>query len=564
MQNFNGQSNILDSRYVFYEDLRNTQWSLYKTASSRLNSISIPEARNNRIVGIINNVKAMASIERQKEIACIRTVLGINISPQELDRKDLDKQIMGCINEIMQSREAYKRALSRINFIKSDGKTLGGHAQIGMASYFVTYLRDAFTEQIVSILNTLASIITANPNLTIEQAINKVINNKFINNTIDLALQKLAKSGDLKKNDINKGLQKAIDELMQSQAKMASGEGAKNFLVRRIRELYNLDNIIDQIKISLQEQLQQNNNMTKKEIGSNVKQLVKISSSNKGVLAEVMSAAVLAAWGNRSGGSDGIYYNLQAEQTGKYGGKPDIVAAINFDLNPILNLFNKDTTSAALRSESVRQKNIEAMEKVIQKLEKIDSGFLIMTNQKEWALVRNKMANGYTFQGFTVEQKHKLSFLEQNLDVPNDVITAIVNTIDGAVGNASLLDSVSDLLAEQIAYFLFDDFQVIGKTQTGAQTLHLMLLDGVYVPMSVCYEMLADAFAEANQESVVQVSIESSNNKIMFDPPSNYAGQWTPEMWEKQKQAADDSFTVSVKFMKNFIQLMRQFNLGDK
>ena len=64
MQNFNGQSNILDSRYVFYEDLRNTQWSLYKTASSRLNSISIPEARNNRIIGIINNVKAMASIER--------------------------------------------------------------------------------------------------------------------------------------------------------------------------------------------------------------------------------------------------------------------------------------------------------------------------------------------------------------------------------------------------------------------------------------------------------------------------------------------------------------------
>ena len=29
---------------------------------------------------------------------------------------------------------------------------------------------------------------------------------------------------------------------------MASGEGAKNFLVRRIKELYNLDNIIDSIE----------------------------------------------------------------------------------------------------------------------------------------------------------------------------------------------------------------------------------------------------------------------------------------------------------------------------
>lgn len=559
MRSFNWESTGLRTRYVFYEDLKNTHEALYQTMSSRLNSITIPEARTNRIIGIISNIKAMASVERSKELACIKQVLGVDISPQDLQRKDLDKQIMECINTIMQSKEAYKRALNRINYITKDGCE-SGFAQIGMASYFVTYLRDAFAEQMNKTLNSLSAIISANPNLTLEQCIEKLVDNNFIDITINQALEKMAASGDTKKNDVNKGLQEALNELIKSDAQMASGEGAKNFLVRRIRELYGLDRIIDAIKQNLQQQIQQNKNskITKKQLKSNARNLVKITSSNKGVLAEVMSAAVLAAWGNRSGGSDSIKNNVQVEQTGNYGGKPDIVATINLDINPILNLFNKDTTAAARQSESVRKQNIEAMRKVTEKLEEIDSGFLIMTNAKEWALVRNKMANGYMFSGFSVEKKHKLDFLTNNLGVSDDVITAIVNTLDGAIGDKSLLDSVSDLLAEQIAYFLFDDFEVVGKTQTGAQTLHLMLLDGVYVPMSVCYEMLADAFMQADQESVVQISIDSSESGIEF-PPAQYAGKWEPGMWDKQRDTAYNSFTVSVKFMKNFIQLMKQF-----
>ena len=82
-----------------------------------------------------------------------------------------------------------------------------------------------------------------------------------------------------------------------------------------------------------------------------------------------------------------------------------------------------------------------------------------------------------------------------------------------------------------MAYFLFDDVLTIGQdTKAGSHVIHMMLLDGVYIPLSYMFLLMAEAIEEVDKDTddIFDITIKPGNIKYP-NPP------WTPGMWTAQK-----------------------------
>ena len=108
-----------------------------------------------------------------------------------------------------------------------------------------------------------------------------------------------------------------------------------------------------------------------------------------------------------------------------------------------------------------------------------------------------------------------------------------------------------------MAYFLFDDVLTIGKdTQASNHALHLVLLDGIYIPLSFMFKLMADAITktaneiENNPSNVFKVTIDSG--KIAFPKPE----QWLPGAWETQREIAYKQIKISARFMASFAEII--------
>jgi hypothetical protein len=68
------------------------------------------------------------------------------------------------------------------------------------------------------------------------------------------------------------------------------------------------------------------------------------------------------------------------------------------------------------------------------------------------------------------------------------------------------------LLAQDVAYMLFDDFTTIGNVSSSGNAIHVMNLNGIMMPLSVFLSMLADAIESVKEEDLrrlVNVSINA-------------------------------------------------------
>jgi hypothetical protein len=68
------------------------------------------------------------------------------------------------------------------------------------------------------------------------------------------------------------------------------------------------------------------------------------------------------------------------------------------------------------------------------------------------------------------------------------------------------------MLAQDVAYMLFDDYTTIGDTGSGGKAIHVMNLNGIMMPLSVVLSLLADAIEMIDDEairSIVSVDIKA-------------------------------------------------------
>ena len=108
----------------------------------------------------------------------------------------------------------------------------------------------------------------------------------------------------------------------------------------------------------------------------------------------------------------------------------------------------------------------------------------------------------------------------------------------------------ADIISKNIAYLLFDDYNTIGAgLENGPDAIHIMNLNGLFVPISSILFALADAIDnEQSIRGIVKTSIKIP--KIMYD--TNDYGSLTPgEAWRTQRETMLADTRIETHFLGN-------------
>lgn len=146
----------------------------------------------------------------------------------------------------------------------------------------------------------------------------------------------------------------------------------------------------------------------------------------------------------------------------------------------------------------------------------------------------------------------------------------VCNTIDGAIldNNRITVDFwLQSYVFESIASMLYNDWEQIGgeiRGETGANSIHIMTLNGTDIPISVFLFAASKAFyyliEEGDLYKMTQTTI-TGRPKMLYPTPKSYEigkdanGNPAPlvnEGWEKQREDALRKIKVEIRFYNNF------------
>ena len=173
--------------------------------------------------------------------------------------------------------------------------------------------------------------------------------------------------------------------------------------------------------------------------------------------------------------------------------------------------------------------------------------------------------------GFSSGSAISLSTYQEITESKNadELIGAIANTIKGAVYEGKKSEeSLSKYIAEDIAIFLFDDARVLGKkmNENTANAIHLMNLNGIYIPLSYFLFLLAEAFKSKDSEEYRNIFSPQIENNISIKYPNGGEGaegldKWSEDDWYRQRDDALDRVKIGAHFSKNFVEMVKDFAL---
>ena len=538
------------SKFVYYKDLKRTHKSLYDSLIERKN---IYVANYSAKMGEISSrLLNFASYEGQKEASLLKEYFNV----QELDFKeeqfyteDFGKKLVNAINTSLQLKEVYERNLTRI--VGRNGKS---HAKITAAQFFANY----FVEELYKLSNKKLEQLGENiANMSVEKIYEEIFSDEIINQALsDAFFNRLANSGDWDKNDENKGYKEFFNEIEKFD---------KEAFLREVSEVYKLKELRQRLIDEMTENKKFEDIFTnKRSAKSYIKKSLKESTKAKGTLAEILGneAMLVIQKGLKNGSNYTI--SMDSKVVGDAGGKADIVATFGIDMEPLLEIINKHYNN--------RAETVEKYKELGNRLKNMKSGFILYTNAKDYSLIKDKGNGGYFFSGFSAGSDISLKSFEgviQNTPGGSrEIIGEIMNTMSGAVLDDQK-ERIESELCEKMAYFLFDDVTTIGKdSAASSHAIHLLLLDGVYIPLSYLFYLMGTAVSQVGEnkkyeaEDIIDIMISpgktlypsSGEEAINFDWTNNGMGG----LWTNQKTAAYDQIKIGAKFLKQFVDIVTE------
>ena len=533
----NLSARTLSQGYVFYEDLQHYHEPLYASVKRSLNNlVDLPNHSSGVSKETIDRIRAMAQNEFETEKAFLFHTFGVNVN-FNLEQRGAIKEITDAINSCISTEDVYRRLIARIS--------TGEDAKIDISEFFTSYFRPELTTAARQTLQKCSDLLEINSilkefehqlELATERALKKMFQSKAFKDD-----RSVVKNGDFDNS------KQEYSFLIDAIGKVKDSGSFAN----QVYKLYNLD----QVKQALMEQLKDKAVVDAKALRDYTKVVAeKNAAQKKGGLKEYLTSLIV----NEVGKAKGV--EVQAKVTGGTLVKPDVIAFFGIDGMEMLERIERD--SFMNREENMR-KIKEGYENLASKFNG-ESAFIMYTNSKNYSLLK-KSGN---FGGFSAGASGNFATLQKILSRVQDpaavatFFNAIKQLADGAVGAGmtDLKKQAENELASDIAYFLFDDYEIVGSKQTSSvKQLHVLDLDGVYVPLSVFLQLLADAFEKAesaalsNPSGIVNVTI-SSKSAILFDyeHPNTPPGGWTTEMWHRQRDDANNWELASITFLRDF------------
>lgn len=529
-----------DSKFVYYNDLQNTYPSIYN--SLKANGTIISGTHSSKMNTIASTLYGWAAQEAIKEIELLKQYFNVGtlaLSPDQMYTSVIGRQIVYAMNTSMQLKSVYERHLTRILGPGDRGR---GTAKITGAQFFAEYFADELGKIVTRTYEGLTNITDYRMEQLGEILFSEANINEALHQTFFVRMKN---SGDWSGSDANQGYQELFTAI--------ENFNKDNFL-RQVSQAYRLDELKQRLQqdIQSQQQLQSIISGGRSKMKKTMKSSLGQTTTAKGTLAEIFAEQGFAAVAQLMKEQIPQLRDTNSKVIGGAGGKADIVTTFGLDFSAILPTVEQHYANRAQTVAAYKQLNSY--------LANLKQGFVVYTNAKDYSLIRNT-GKGYSFGGFSAGSAISLDSLESVIaNTPGGsqtIIGQIMSTMDGAV-YSDLKDDLEEELCEKMAYFLFDDVLTIGKdTKAAGHVIHLLMLDGVYIPLSYLFFLMARAIEDVNQDpdDIFKITIEPG--KIKYEE-----GPWEPGMWADQKQIAYSQIKIGATFLKNFVDVVREMRMA--
>lgn len=520
MSTFKGHAKSLGDQYVFYQRLKTDGY--YPRLSQYVSNASYRiYTQTKKYAADASAVRAQAQAEFAKEKMLLQQKFNVNINFDYYRNQDDFKEIIEALNACLNLKEVYQR---NIQLIKST------EGMKGVFSWYPTYFMKAWQEFWPKIKSAAESGFLSGQ--LIEVALSNALD-KFIPQVCVKGIELMLDGPEVEHASIDPALKTAYSALISQIGSVSTAGSVAN----QIYKAYQLD----ELKAGLVKEIEvKNKRIYAKQVKPKVNQMISknIHSSGGLSLEAIENAIFLMVASSVQGGGTAIH-------SGSKGIKADNILTLSIDPTIVVE---------ALESAGAnRDENIKALSALGTKLSNLDDGFIVYSSDKNYSLNAN-------FKGFDVGSTgtNAADFLNNVYKADNSVSTLI-----GAIqqlGKGAMLEGrkaeFEKLLAQDVAYMLFDDFTTIGTVSTGGNAIHIMNLNGIMIPMSVFLSMLADAIESVTEDEIrrlVNVTISAPAILYPTQDDQNAAYPDNPHAaWEYQKQYAMEHTKITAKFLRDF------------
>lgn len=582
----NSDSESMASNYVFYERLKNNR-SGYSYLYGKIKpTLSRYREEIGESVVDDSKVRAMAEAELAKEIRVLQDVFGTEIDASRFlagrrlnDFKELYDGLTKAINSTLGIKEIYERNVTLIQTSKKrispvTNKLLSG-GQKSIISFYHTYLIQQIEIDLDDIAKGLEEVFNnLPPNKSLEEAAKEFLQVRLRETCKQAALRMFSPERELElQAELELGLspeelQRQREAYQELYFALSQEDSNSSPFVQQLFDIYKVQDVIK----ALTEEIDSSGRIASRTRNEKGKYGIANDATFKqvGVNIHQRGGLTLEAFEN-------FTVNTILKKTGQKGGsvssgatgmKADNIITLEIDADRVARSLAESYQTGS-GSEN-RAKNVQAIEKLYDDLKDVRNGFIVYSSAKNYTY-------NDKFGGFSAGQEQNISnFLEMMNDVSRStrknyktLMGIILQLGEGAIGEKVLdKDNIENLLAQNIALFLFDDFQTLGGESPGPTAIHLMDLNGIYVPLSFILFLLADAirFAREDVSRIRDVASVRINVSPILFPTAADQRKWekeneaTPiEAWNEQRYQAQKSTTIRAHFLKNFQQIITSF-----
>ena len=531
------RSKSLADMYVYYERLKQDGYTqLYYTVKKNL---GIQRGSLKELQKTSENLRRMGAMEKTKEIAFIQNVFHKPISVNFDDRKSV-KEFIDVLNEAMNFKDLYKRNLQLL--LKTD-------KQKTTISYFPSYFIQAWNAYSDILWEKVASEFERTGrslDIIFEEQLKKDMNFLVVD-SIERMFRAQPELGQEAQQyvDAYKGLLGSIGTI-----------DTPGSLAQQFKDIYKLDALGDSLKKALKAEKEKISLESYKKAGASkkFKDSLKVQQGQRGGIAleaiENLCVQVISQMK--------INGKVETIRGGGYGIKSDNMYLYGIDTGPIVDVLEriKDTD---------REHNIEKAEEINKYLRTLDDGFIVYSNAKNNTMSTKFFKEAGFSAGAEISAQTYLEVMKKVNKNVRTFIGVMINSMKDAVGeNMDLYDTVCQNLAQDIAMMLFDDYETVGKDfqKTGVKSIHIMDLNGIFLPLSFFFDLMARAIDEIGKapEGLVKVEYRTPK-KIKYDTNKEIqqARARGEAPWASQKEEALRDTKISYHFLKDFRDILSQY-----
>ena len=533
------RNHTLAELFVFYDrlatDFGGINIDLYNAAK---NSFDVVSTEIGNIIQSGAIIRKIGENEAKKEQNLLKYIFNANITV-DFTNKDSIKQFVDALNKYLNLKEVYERNVFLI--ANSKGKK-------SVISFFPTYFLKVWDRRWEDISKKIEVAIDGKEKENILEIIKEIVHPE-IEDIIPIAIKEMFEAERELKKTMPEEMKNAYKQLID----VIGTVNQAGSLAHRIAQIYQLDRISE----FLTEAIKEGKNEEEKIKG--IKKTAKANTAQKGRLS--LEAIENTVFNMIADGLHGQIKGVHVYYSGKKetGFKADNI--ISFGIDPEIIQEALETNEAVSR-----ERNKKLFDELGEKLKNIKDGYIVYSSDKNYTYNKGfEERGGFKAEGISLETyQHIMKYTVRNA---RTFVGTILQTAEGAIGDPRLKEDLEKAMAQDVAYFLFDDFKTIGNEVGAGDTsaIHVMNLNGVLIPLSLFLIMFANAIEEevGNPEDYVKVDI--SVPAIEFKTQEEQQewqrreGKTSFDAWTYQRGKALAESKIEVHFLRSFKSFITQF-----